>query len=101
MLSSADLDAALFAAIQAGDLAEVRDAIAAGANVNAVNAHHVTPLLEASGQEHLEIARHLVGLGAVIDYTGMEEGSPLMLAAYMGQIDFLRLYMAAGADVNL
>ena len=37
----------------------------------------------------------------MIDYTGMEEGSPLMLAAFMGQVELLRLFLAAGANVNL
>jgi ankyrin repeat protein len=91
----------LFAAAQAGDIARARDALAAGADVNAANAHHVTPLLEASGQGHLEMAHYLISQGAVIDYTGMEEGSPLMLAAFMGQVEFLRLFLAGGADVNL
>ncbi len=101
MSSPTDLNAALFAAVQAGDLARVGDALAAGADVNAANAHHVTPLLEATGQGHVEVVRHLVGRGALIDYTGMAEGSPLMLAAFMGQVKILRLFLGAGADVNL
>src|SRR5947199_7763712 len=96
-----DWDAALFAAARDGDLAKAGDALAAGANVNAVNPHHLTPLLEASGWEHLEMARYLIGQGAKIDYTGMREGSPLMLAAYMGQLEFLRLFLEAGANPNL
>jgi len=47
------------------------------------------------------MARYLIGQGAEIDYTGMREGSPLMLASYMGQLEFLRLFLAAGANANL
>jgi hypothetical protein len=94
-------DAALFAAAEDGDLARARDALAAGANVNAVNPHNLTPLLVAAGQGHLEMTRYLIDQGARIDYTGMREGSPLMLAAYMGQLDLLRLFLEAGANVNL
>jgi ankyrin repeat protein len=101
MTSTNDRDAVLFAAAQAGDFAKVSAALAAGANVNAANPHGVTPLLEASGQGHLELARYLIDQGAEIDYTGMIEGSPLMLVAYMGQIEFLRLFLAAGANANL
>jgi ankyrin repeat protein len=101
MTPSTDLNATLFAAAQAGDVAQASEALAAGADVNAANAYHVTPLLEASGQGHLEMVRFLVDQGAVIDYTGMSEGSPLMLAAFMGQVELLRLFLAAGADVNL
>ena len=96
-----DWDAALFAAAHDGDLAKASDALAAGANVNAVDPHKVTPLLEASGRKYLEMTRYLIGQGAEIDYTGMREGSPLMLAAYMGQLEFLRLFLEAGANANL
>jgi uncharacterized protein len=96
-----DWDAVLFAAARDGDLTKAGEALAAGANVNAVNAHSVTPLLEAAGGEHVEMTRYLIGQGAEIDYTGMREGSPLMLAAYMGQLEFLRLFLEAGANANL
>lgn len=96
-----NLDEALFAAVQSGDIAKASDSIAAGANVNAANLHGVTPLLEAAGQGHLETARYLISHGAEGDYTGMPEGSPLMLVAFMGQVEFLRLFLTAGANANL
>jgi cytohesin len=96
-----DWDAALFAAAEAGDLAKAREALAAGANVNAVNPHNLTALLVASGGEHLEMVRYLIGQGAQIDYTAFREGAPLMLSAYMGQLECLRLFLEAGANVNL
>ncbi len=96
-----DRDAVLFAAAQAGDLANAGSAITQGANVNSANSYHVTPLLEAVGQGHLEMARYLIDQGAQIDYLGMSEGSPLMLTAFMGQVEFIRLFLAAGANVNL
>jgi cytohesin len=101
MTPSNNCDAALFAAAQAGDLAKASEALAAGANVNAANPYNVTPLLEACGQGHFQMARWLIERGAEIDYTGMSEGSPLTLAAFMGQVEFLRLFLAAGANVNL
>ncbi len=58
--SNNDWDAALFAAARTGDLAQASDALAAGANVNAANPYNVTPLLEAAGQGHLEMARLLI-----------------------------------------
>jgi uncharacterized protein len=101
MTQSNDCDAALFAAVQAGELAKASDALAAGANVNAANSHKVTPLLEAAGKGHLEMARFLIERGAEINYTGMSEGSPLTLVAFMGKVEFLRLFQEAGANVNL
>jgi ankyrin repeat protein len=96
-----DYDEALFAAAEAGDLAAAREAIAAGANVNAANPYMVTPLLEATGQGHLEMAEFLIAQGAEVDYIGMGEGTPLTLAAFIGQVDFLRLFIDSGANVNL
>lgn len=101
MIPSNDTNAALFAAAEAGDIEQASAAVAAGGDVNAANAYHVTPLLEAMGQGHLEMVQWLVDRGAAIDYTEMGEGSPLMLAAFMGQDDFLRLFIAAGANVNV
>jgi ankyrin repeat protein len=101
MTASNDWNAVLFAAVQGGDFAQVGEALAAGASVNAANPHNVTPLLEAAGQGHLEIASLLIGRGAEIDYVGMGEGSPLMLVAFMGQTDFLRLFLEAGANPNV
>ena len=72
-----DWDAVLFAAARDGDLGKAREAVGAGANVNAANPYHVTPLLEAAGNEHLEMTRYLIRQGAEIDYLGMSEGSPL------------------------
>src|SRR5262245_35864541 len=98
---NADWDAALFTAVQEGEPAKAGDALASGADVNARSPYGVTPLLEASGQGNLEMARFLLDRGADVNYAGMQEGTPLMLAAFMGQLDFLRLFLAAGADANL
>jgi ankyrin repeat protein len=101
MTPSIECNAALFAAAQTGDLVAANAAVAAGADVNAANPYNVTPLLEATGQGHVELARFLVTRGAEIDYTGMAEGSPLMLAAFIGQLELLQAFLEAGANVNL
>jgi uncharacterized protein len=43
----------------------------------------------------------LIGRGAEIDHVGIPECSPLMLAAFIGQLEFLRLFLEEGADANL
>jgi ankyrin repeat protein len=57
--------------------------------------------LEAAGRGQVEMTRFLIGKGADIDYTGMREGSPLMLAAYMGQLELLQLFLDGRAQANL
>ena len=64
MTPSDNWDAALFAAARDGDLAKAGYTLDAGANVNAANPHNVTPLLEAAGNGHVEMARYLIGRGA-------------------------------------
>ena len=63
-MNSTDWDAALFAAASTGDVAQATAALAAGANVNAANPHHVTPLIEASGNGHLDLVMLLLDRGA-------------------------------------
>jgi cytohesin len=94
-------DAMLFDAVTEKDPAKVEAALAAGADVNAANEHRLTPLIIAAGDDNLELTRYLIQKGADIDYTGMREGSALMLAAYMGQLDLVELFLASGGNVNL
>ena len=71
MKSNDDWDVALFAVAQEGGVDGACEALAAGASVNAVNVYHLTPLLVASGEGHLELTRDLIGEGAENNYTGM------------------------------
>lgn len=96
-----ELNKQLMAAVEKGDLAEVQQLVEAGAEVNAANQFGVVPLLVASGLEALDIARFLLSRGAYVNYTGMGEGSPLMLAAYDGKVEVIVLYLENGADPNL
>jgi ankyrin repeat protein len=47
------------------------------------------------------MARYLIDCGAEVNHTEMSEGSPLMLVAFMGQVEFIRLFVTAGVNVNL
>ena len=40
-------------------------------------------------------------MGADVDHTGMEEGNPLMLAAFGGEHEHMTLFIEAGANVDL
>src|SRR5262245_59390406 len=101
MAQSSAYDAALLAAVATGDIIAANAALAAGASVNAPSPHYVTPLIEAVGQKHFKMTEWLIDRGAVIDYVGMSEGSPLMLAAYMGAIEILQLLLVNDANSNL
>ena len=92
----------LIDASRKGDLEKVRLIIESGVDVNAQGAHGNTALVSSFAfGDHLDLVRYLISLGADVDYTGMEEGSPLMLAAFAGKTEHMKLFIAAGADVNL
>ena len=59
-------DQQLLDAAQDGNLSGVKSALDAGANVNARNSYHQTPLMIASVNDNLEIVKYLVERGADI-----------------------------------
>jgi uncharacterized protein len=87
-------------ATEKGDLEGVKQAIAAGADVNAVYPHvdtfsdgH-TPLLVAARDNHAEIVQELLANGAkvrVLDW--VFKGSPIHKATYNGRPDILKMLM--------
>lgn len=100
---------ALMAAVVAGDVAAVKAALAAGADVNerfplinVFNDGH-TPLLVASRDGPTEIARLLVEAGADVNAVEPTFGAvPLHKAAYNGRADILAILAAQpGIDLNV
>ncbi len=106
-----------------GDLAAVTALLAAGADVNAKESiNDQTALMWAVGQQHADVVRALVEVGADIQArsrtypqnveTGNRGGggavtevlrggsTPLLFAARVGDLESAKLLVAAGADVN-
>ena len=97
---------ALVTAATAGDLAKVRTAIEAGANVNniyeaaAFNTH--TALMKASEGGHLTVVEELLNCGANPDTGGVDSRAnagitPLMLAARHGHTAVVKRLLEGGA----
>lgn len=93
----------LMAAVQSGDLAEVKRLIAAGADVNeqspvvASGNDGQTPLLVASFLGHTEIVSELLKAGAdpkIVDY--LLKATPAHKAAYAGRPEPLKLLVEDG-----
>src|SRR5688572_30402212 len=91
--------AKLFNAIRAQDLAAVRAAIAAGADVNAVSPHGSTPLTAAAYRGSVDLVGTLIRAGADVNKPDHDE-TPLMSAAGAGNLPVVRWLVEAGADVN-
>jgi uncharacterized protein len=98
---SAFPDRPLNSAASAGDVAEIRRLVAAGANVNEPAAHGITPLVSAARAGAVNAIPVLIGLGADPNLRcGVNGWSPLMHAIHKHQLASARALLEGGADVN-
>ena len=82
-----------------GQLARVKELIAAGAPVDAVDRRGFTPLMWAAAGGQIEMVRLLLEAGAVADRRASDGTSALMLASANGFADVVRALIARGANV--
>ena len=94
------LDRALYEAAKDGDLTEVNEIIAAGANVNGVIEGDGSPLIGAAQSGVIAIVTRLLDAGADPNLPVEGDGSPLIHAAARGHLDIVTLLLNRGADVN-
>lgn len=102
----------LFVAVNRGDVDEVRQLLAAGADVNArarVDSDHIfpggapdeTPLYLAAQAGFTPIVNVLLAYGAEVNPLGLNGATPLYIAALNGHLDTLIALISAGADLNI
>jgi ankyrin repeat protein len=101
-LTQAQLNAQLFAAVQAGSLAQVKSLIAQGADVNWQNPdlYLQTPAFPASYGPHPDILQVLISNGAAVNQQDIDLESPLHRAAHYGHVSTAQILLDAGADPN-
>lgn len=95
-------DALLLQAVESGNVADVKKALAAGAKADATKKKgHPTALMIAclSGQE--DIVRVLLDAGSKVDRVCEWGQAPLRNAVVRGHIGVVRMLLAAGANPNL
>ena len=98
--SPSDVNLQLDDAVWRGPLETVRDLIAKGANVDAVDSSGDPLLFEAVWRGHVEITRLLVEAGANVDAVD-SSGDPLLFeAVWRGHVEITRLLVEAGANVD-
>src|SRR5690348_6937863 len=96
--SAGDARDALWAAVRNADVAKVKAALDAGADVNAHNEMGITALWIAGGKENLEIVELLLKRGADPNARdGIWYQTPLSLAAGGGHPDLVTALLKAGA----
>ena len=99
---SSEADLALIDACELGNIEDVKECLADGANVNAKdNQFGGTPLHAAAGYGQTKIAELLLQKGAEVDSKDDKYGvTPLHYAAFRGQRETAELLISRGADVN-
>ena len=97
-----DLGSELHQASKDGNVKKVRDLIEAGANIEQQtdDAEGNTPLIFASGKNHVNVVRELIKAGADLDKSNKDGHTPLLFASKWGHLDVARELIKAGADIN-
>jgi ankyrin repeat protein len=91
---------ALIHAANEGQVAEVKQRLDDGADVNAADKHGMTALRCAALWGHLEVVKILLDRGADVDASDENRVTPLIGAALQGKVEVVKLLIAKGADVN-
>jgi uncharacterized protein len=101
-LSSPTATAALYDAIDAGDLAEVQLYVSAGVDVEALGhgERERSPFFHAAAMNRLEMVQYFVGLGYDKEVGGRNGAPVLYAAAQEGHIAMVQYLVEQGADKN-
>jgi ankyrin repeat protein len=99
-IGMAQLDMALIAAASEGNVVAVKDLLAQGASVHAIDERGVTALIAAAYQNHLEVAKLLIEAGADVNVKDMTQQSAYLIPTAEGYLELLKLTLQAGADVH-
>ena len=83
-----------------GDVAAVRQALAAGAALETRDGRQRTALMAAVQGNHIEVARLLIEAKADVNAKDDIHDSPYLLAGARGYLEILRLTLAHGADLR-
>jgi ankyrin repeat protein len=92
----------LYMAVLENNLKNVKELIAAGADINKGRTDNGTnPLYLASKRGNLEIVKLLIATGADINKARTDVGeTPLFIACEFGHLGIVQALIAAGADIN-
>jgi ankyrin repeat protein len=99
-LQNANGATAFSRAVYFGTWPMVRALVAAGVDPDSHRPGENTWLRFAVDKKHLVMLRELLDAGARHDVVGTDGYFPLQIAAYQGDVDTIKLLVAAGADVE-
>jgi ankyrin repeat protein len=84
-----------------GDVDELAQMIAEGADINALNKYGMTPLMIAVTRGHSPLTKWLIEHGADLDHTAKYAMSALMLAVVYGHTNIVGALLKAGARTDI
>lgn len=87
-----------------GDVNLAKLFVAKGLDVNKIDAHMRTPLIEAltvNREANVEVAKYLIDAGANVNYIGWLGTTPLHVACVYFNLESIRILLEAGADFNV
>ncbi|HET9734958.1 MAG TPA: ankyrin repeat domain-containing protein [Burkholderiales bacterium] len=85
-------------ASSSGDLNKVCELLDAGADIDALDEHGQTALMNAAHRGDVELTRLLIQRGAALNHTAKYRLTALMLAVISSRTEVVRLLVEAGAD---
>ncbi len=95
-----DATEALWTLAESGDVSQLWQVIACGAEINSRNSDGVTPLMRAIYNGHAPMVSGLIAHGADLNAARADGFTPLLLAAFFGHADVVRILVEAGADLS-
>ncbi len=98
---AASAPAEIYLAAKDGHLARLKSLIAAGADINAVNAQGRSALMGAVYVRNRRIVRELLMEGANVNTVDAEGRTALMFAVVNGDMEIVQMLLDAGADVSI
>jgi ankyrin repeat protein len=88
-------------ATQSGDLDRVAALLDAGADINSLDEHGQSALMNAVYSGDIELSRLLIERGAELNHTAKYRLTALMLAVINNHPEIVRLLVDAGADMQI
>jgi ankyrin repeat protein len=88
-------------ATRSGDLIKVCDLLDAGAEIDGLDEHGQTALMNAAHRGDVELTRLLIRRGAGLNHTAKYRLTALMLAVIGNHAEIVRLLVEAGADLTI
>lgn len=98
---AADINSALLAATENGDITTVQAMLDNGADVNARDEDGATALILAACTGRDEVLEILLDNGADVNAQEKDGNTALMMAAFFGDVSTLQLLLDTGADIDI